>query len=347
MLLKYLIAATIISVNLQGAGSSFQGRNVIEGTVTAGERPVSEARVFLKNDGYGQIAQTYTDGSGRFRFGSLSSGNYYVEVDPVGTDYERQTQRVEARPFSARGSGAAEVFRVTFQLLPRKAEGGADALAAARGRGTAFYQEVPKPAEMELQQAIRSFKEDAFDRGADSLKRALGIFPDYYDALVLLGTAYVNHNDFEAAVPLLKHAVEVNKGGWLAFYSLGVALVKLNQLAEGTSALRSAVALNPRSAEAAFDLGKALAKDAATEAEAIEVLKRVAQEHNKDKGMRDAYFVLASLYGKRNQYRESADALEAYMKSFGSKEIPPEQRENYKKAIERLRQKAAKAADNK
>jgi tetratricopeptide (TPR) repeat protein len=345
VLLNYLIAATLISANLYGAPAPFQDRNIIEGTVTAGNRPLSEVRVFLKNDGYGQVAQTYTDSSGRFRFGRLASGNYYVEVDPAGTDYERQTQRVEARPFSARGAGAAEVFRVTFQLAPRKLERGADALAAARGRGTAFYQDVPKPAEMELQQAIQSFKEDAFDRGADSLKRALGIFPDYYDALVLLGTGYVNRNDFAAAVPLLKRAVEVNKGGWLAFYSLGIALVKLNQLADGTGALRNAVALNPRSAEAAFDLGKALAKDAATEAEAIEVLKRVTQERSK--GVRDAYFVLASLYGKRNQYRESADALEAYMKSFGSKEMPPEQRENYKKAIERLRQKAAQTAGSK
>jgi tetratricopeptide (TPR) repeat protein len=342
MLLNYFIA-TLISVSLYGAPAQPQNRNIIEGTVTADGRPVSEARVFLKNDGYSQIGQTYTDGSGRFRFGGLSSGNYYVEVDPVGTDYERQTQRVEAQPFSARG-GAAEVFRVTFQLASRKSERNADASAAAKGKGTVFYQEVPKPAELELEQAVRSLKEDAFDSAAASFKRALDIFPDYYDALVLLGTAYVNRNNFEDAVPLLKRAVEVNKGGWLAFYSLGVAQVKLNQLAEGTSALRSAVAINPHSVEAAFDLGKALAKDAATEAEAIEVLKRVAQERNK--GGRDAYFILASLYGRRKQYRESADALEAYVKTFGPKEIPPEQLDNYKKAIERLRQKA-KTGDSK
>jgi tetratricopeptide (TPR) repeat protein len=227
-----------------------------------------------------------------------------------------------------------------FQLVPRKSERDAAALAAARRKGTVFYQEVPKPAEMEFQQGVQSLKEDAFDNGAASLKRALGIFPDYYDALVLLGTAYVNRDDFASAVPLLKRAVGVNKAGWLAFYSLGVALTRSNQPAEGVEALRSAVALNPRSAEAGLELGKVLAKDASTQAEAIEVLKRVTQERNK--GMRDAYFILASLYGKRNQYNESADALEAYMKSFGSKEISQEQRESYKKAIERLRQKAAK-----
>lgn len=334
MLLNYLIAATLVFAGLYGAPVQSQYRNVIEGTVTAGGRPVSEVRVFLKNDGYAQIGQTYTDSSGRFRFGGLAGGNYYVEVDPVGTEYERQTQRVEAQPFGAR-PGAAEVFRVTFQLSPKKAEGNADALAA-RGKGTVFYQAVPRPAELELEQAIKSFKEDSFENGAAALKRALTIFPDYYDALVLLGTSYVNRDDFEEAVPLLKRAVEVNKGGWLAFYSLGVAQIKLNQLAEGTGALRSAVALNPHSAEAAFDLGKALAKGAATEAEGIELLRRVAQERK----VRDAYFILASLYGRRSQYRESADALEAYVKSFGPKEISPEQRENYRKAIERLREKA-------
>jgi hypothetical protein len=35
------------------------------------------------------------------------------------------------------------------------------------------------------------------------------------------------------------------------------------------------------------------------------------------------------------------------VKSFGSNEIPTEQRENYKKAIERLRQKAAQAVGSK
>jgi tetratricopeptide (TPR) repeat protein len=343
--LNYLIAATLVLVNLYGAPVQSQNRNIIEGSVNAGDRPVSEARVFLKNDGYGQVAQTYTDSSGRFRFTGLAGGNYYVEVDPVGTDYERQTQRVEARPFSTRGAGAAEVFRVMFQLVPRKSERSAEALAAARRKGTVFYQDVPKPAETEFQQGVQSLKEDAFDNGAASLKRAIGIFPDYYDALVLLGTAYVNRDDFASAVPLLRHAVEVNKGGWLAFYSLGVALTRSNKPADGVAALRSAVALNPHSAEAGLELGKALAKDAATQAEAIEVLKKVTQERNK--GAREAYFILASLYGKRNQYQESADALEAYMKAFGSKEISQEQRENYKKAIERLRQKASKPNDAK
>ena len=108
MLLNFFIAATLILVNLNAAPVSLpvslQDRNIIEGTVNAGDRPVSEARVFLKNDGYGQMAQTYTDASGRFRFSGLAGGNYYVEVDPAGTDYERQTQRVEARPFSARAA---------------------------------------------------------------------------------------------------------------------------------------------------------------------------------------------------------------------------------------------------
>ena len=177
------------------------------------------------------------------------------------------------------------------------------------------------------------------------MKRSLEIFPDYYDALVLLGTAYVNRDDFENAVPLLERAVEVNKNGWLAFYSLGVARTKSNQLAGGTEALRRAVELNPQSVEVSMDYAKALARDPKTEEGAIQMFSKVAHDHGKDG--RDAYFMLASLYSKRARYGEAADALEAYVKSLAPGEVTQEQRENYKKAIERLRQKAAEAKSSK
>ncbi|MGB8510454.1 MAG: carboxypeptidase regulatory-like domain-containing protein [Pyrinomonadaceae bacterium] len=317
------------------------GRNVIEGNVIAGDRPLSEAHVFLKNDGYGEIKQTYTDGSGRFRFAGLQAGNYYVEVDPLGTDYQRQTQRVEAQPFGLRGGNAAEIFRVNFQLVAQKPKNGAanDSRSLTRGsKRIVFYQDVPETAKVEFQRGAQSLKENAFDTGAASLKRSLEMFPDYYDALVLLGTAYVNRDEFENALPLLKHAVEVNKNGWLAFYSLGIAQTKSNQLADGTEALRHAVELNPQSVEASMDYAKALAKNAKTEEEAIQLFKKVTQDHGKDG--RDAYFMLASLYSKHTRYNEAADALEAYMKSLGTTEMTQEQKENYSKAIQRLRRKA-------
>src|ERR671926_1752056 len=118
-----LVRVVLILGAVLAAAPTFQQRSTIEGMVIAENRPVVNARVFLKDDGYAQVNQGYTDGSGRFRFPGVLSGVYYVEVDPVGTDYERASQRVEAVPFSGRSRSAGEIFRVTFELHPKKVRG--------------------------------------------------------------------------------------------------------------------------------------------------------------------------------------------------------------------------------
>ena len=68
---------------------AYQNRNTIEGRVqTSDHQPISEVRVFLKNDSYSEIATTYTDGSGRFRFLNLVSGVYYVQIEPGALNFE-------------------------------------------------------------------------------------------------------------------------------------------------------------------------------------------------------------------------------------------------------------------
>ena len=90
-------ASLLLSFNcfLAEPGLIQQGRNTVEGRVTTSDnRPLENVRVFLLSDFYGQLAQTYTDGSGRYQFRGLRRANYYVQVEPSGTGYERQTQRV-------------------------------------------------------------------------------------------------------------------------------------------------------------------------------------------------------------------------------------------------------------
>src|SRR6266480_7001710 len=106
-------------------GSLIQGRNSIEGRITTPDnKSLDNVRVFLLNDTYGQRAQTYTNGSGRYQFSGLAPGNYYVQVEPAGTGYERQTQRVEVNPYDPLGSGGSEIFRLDIVLRPEKSQSG-------------------------------------------------------------------------------------------------------------------------------------------------------------------------------------------------------------------------------
>jgi tetratricopeptide (TPR) repeat protein len=81
----------------------------------------------------------------------------------------------------------------------------------------AFYQPVPEAAKAQYEKGVKAAASDKHDEAVAALKEAIAAYPDYYDALTLLGTEYVNRQDFESAVPILKHAVEVNKKGLLPF----------------------------------------------------------------------------------------------------------------------------------
>jgi tetratricopeptide (TPR) repeat protein len=335
-----LAAVIAIFVTLPSIHTVVQSKNSIEGRVlTNDNKPLPNVRVFLLNDGYSQRAQTYTDGSGRFQFRNLGTGNYYVQIEPAGTGYERQSQRVEVNPYNPSGLGGAEIFRVDFVLKPETSAKKTDA-ADERGRGpgnVVFVQDVPENAREAYQRGAQSLKRNDLRMAEINLTRAIELFPDYYEALELLGSEYVKHGQYDAAAPIFAHAVEVNKNAWHSFYGLGVALLELDRRAEGLEALRRAVALNPKSINATMRLGMELAKDDRFTDEAISLLTATTQMAGKR--LPDAYLALAAVQSKSRHYREAADALEAYLVATPS----TDQRESIKRKIEELKQKARAA----
>jgi len=314
-----------------------QGRNTVEGRVTTSEnRPLENVRVFLLSDFYGQLAQTYTDGSGRYQFRGLRRANYYVQVEPSGTGYERQTQRVEVNAPDLTGNGGADYYRADFVLKPDRA--GKRVGEDASPKTAIFYQNVPGPARDAFKQGAQSLERNELGAAEVALVQAIRLFPDYYDALELLGSMYVKYAQYDAALPLLGHAVEVNQRGWQAFYSLGVALIESKRLAEGLDALRRARTLNPDSINVNMRLGLELAKDERSHEEALTALMKVTDLAGKR--LPDAYLALASVYAKRKQYSEEANALEGFLRAVP--DTP--QREAIKRKIIELRQRAKSEA---
>jgi tetratricopeptide (TPR) repeat protein len=197
-----------------------------------------------------------------------------------------------------------------------------------------FHQDIPENAKKEFERGMKSFEKNDFNGAAQALKKAIEIFPDYYDALEVLGTEYVKHNDYNSAMPLLEKAVAVNKDGWRGFYSLGVAKLETKQREEGIKSLKRAAELNPDSANINMRLGMALAVDDSARSEAIQAFERV-KKTAKD-SIPNVYFYLGALYSRNNQYKEAADAWETFLKLYPQ---TPE-KENIKKMIEQFRQKA-------
>jgi Flp pilus assembly protein TadD len=303
-----------------------QNTNAISGHVSSSQRnPLPDLRVELLNEVDTVIQSVKTDGSGLFVFRKLSDGTFQVRVQTLGTNYVSQTKRVElTRPH---GFGAAfeeiEFVLSTNRTTPSTAKA-----------GVVFVQEVPEQARKLYQKASDLLeKPDKHKEALAVLKNALEVYPQYFDALEMLGTEQVKDREYEPAIPVLTKALEINSRAYNSCFALGVAQYNLKQLQPAIESFRRAVLLNDKSINANLWLGIALRQTSKLD-EAEASLKR--SDALAESKLPDAHWQLALLYNQLKRYKEAADELEAFLK------VQPDARdaELIKKLIQRLRQQS-------
>jgi len=303
-----------------------QSLNSISGHVANDQHaPVRDLRVELLNEVDTVIQTVKTDGSGLFVFRKLSDGTFQVRVQTYGTDYIGQTKRVElTRP---RAFGAV-VEQVDFVLRSQLRT------ANAARPGVVFVQEVPEEARKQYQRGSELLKKpEKREEALAALKKAIDIYPQYFDALEMLGSEQVKQKEYESAVPVLAKAVEVNSRGYASWYALGVAQYNLKQLPAALDSLRRAVSLNERSINANLWLGMVLRQTARLdEAETyLQLANRLAEMK-----LPEPHWQLALLFNQLKRFKEAADELEVFLK------VQPDTRdvELIKKLIVRLREQS-------
>jgi len=265
---------------------------------------VSSIRISVTDESYQPIRTVFTDTSGRFRFGGLSSGVYYLKVEPAGMPFEEQTLRLDLQAVRVRGG--SEPYPVDIILKRKK-----DATAVPERRGTVFAQTVPDAARSEYEHGLNSIKDNKSDQAIDALKKAVDLFPDYYLALELLGTEYVKRGEFDPAVPILTHALEVNHAAPKSMYALGIAHLKLHRPAEALRWLKSAADIDSSNANVFMYLG--LAYGGNGEFGESETAFKKAYQLGGDQ-VAEVHLYLASIYDKQQRYSEAARELEIYLK---------------------------------
>lgn len=322
-------AATIALAALFSAvpPSALAQSAIIDGLVTGPNgQPVDNAHVTLTDDSYSPLSSKYTDASGRFRF-SVTASTYYVEIEAPGKPYKPKRERVEVNP-SPFGRGG-EIFRVDVTLAADRPAND----AGSRATGVRFVQQIPEGARKEYERGVQLIREKP-DEGAEALRQAITLFPDYYDARELLGTELVKSGKYADALPLLTRAVEINPSGELSFYALGVLNYRSSKYAEAVAPLKSASALNPKSANIALYLGLALWRSGDAKS-GEEYLKRAYE--NGAKAVPDLHLALTSIYIQAKRKREAAAQLRLLLK-----EVPNlKDRDKIKALIDKLEKDAA------
>lgn len=286
---------------------------------------VSNVRISIQDENYQPLYTAFVDSSGRFTK-RVRTGRYIIRIETTGTPYEEhQTGWIELSSLRKVG-GASEVYPIDFTLKFRKGE------APPGTTTTVFAQDVPRPALKEYEKATKELKNSKSDQAIAALKKAVEIFPDYYDALEALGIEDVKTGRYDDAIPLLTHAVQINKRSPRCMYGLGVAYLKLNRLQEAVEWLEKSSQLEPNSANTqmmlglAYGTGGALDKSEAALKKALQIGGMAAAE---------AHFYLAGLYNKQEKFGDARQELEAYLKDAKNLKDPAQ----VKAMIENLKQK--------
>ena len=317
-----------------------QNAHVLQGKVItpSGSQPTSPVRVKLTFNGRA-ILETFTDLSGRFSFPGLARGNYQLTADGDGINFETTSVYAQVSAFGS----APQSFTQDIQMRPiaRKP-------AAQAGVINAFTQNVPAAARDALASGTKFAEEGKFAEAVADMRKAIRIFPEYFDAHLELGNLFLKAQQFQEAIAELDLARQINPNDERAYQSFGLLLMKQKNFAVAVAIFAEAARLNPENPTNAVMRATALIHQAANTSDAAPstedrnyLLTRaemaIAQASNlSENKLKPDSMTMALFYELKGEPDRAASELEAYLKKTPQlKTSEPLQNE-----IKRLREKA-------
>jgi tetratricopeptide (TPR) repeat protein len=238
VVMNYFRFAVFAVISLAGTSLSLaQNANVLQGKVItpSGTQPTNPVRVKLTFNGR-PIHETFTDLSGRFSFPGLSRGTYQLTAEGDGLTFE--TTAVYA-DISAFGS-APQSFTQDIQLRPIRHKP-----MAQPGVVNAFTQEIPTAAKQALDAGLKLAEEGQTEAAVENMRKAIQIFPDYFDAHLQLGNTFLKQAQLNEAIAELDRARQINPNDERAYQSFGLLLLKQRNYAVAVAVFAEAGRLNP------------------------------------------------------------------------------------------------------
>ena len=291
-----------------------QNANVLQGKVIApsGTPPTNPVRVKLTFSGR-HIHETFSDLSGRFSFPGLSRGVYQLTAEGDGKIFETTSVYAEV---SALGS-APQTFTQDIHLrpIPQKPP-------AQTGVINAFTQAVPEAAKQAYAAGLKFVEEGKTDAAIENMRRAIQIFPDYFDAHLQLGNIFLKQDKFNEAIAELDLARQVNPNDERAYQSFGLLLMKQNNFPMAVAIFSEAGRLNPTNPMNAVMRATALVHQAAATNEGEDrtfLLARaeaaIAQGSNlSENKLKPDIMTMALFYELKGEGERAATELESYLK---------------------------------
>ena len=239
-----ILASSAPDVRAQRDG--VMGSAEVHGQVryAVGGAPAERVMVRVERYDGGLVGQTLTDSSGAFRFSGLEKAQYTVTVRAAG--YRDAQQQINLKTSTSE--------YVVLQLAPDRSE--TDKSAAALSPGIVDAN-APPEAQKEFALGRKALlDEKKVDEGRKHLEKAISLYPNFLEAQLLLGTAFMETRDWSKAEVALRRAVEINPKTAQPYIALGEVCRQQARYQDAEKVLLEGLKLDERAWQAHFTLGR-------------------------------------------------------------------------------------------
>jgi Tfp pilus assembly protein PilF len=308
-LLVLIYAASPSRSSSQAGGGSIVGQV----RISPGNEIKAPVMITLSSRGM-TINSIYTDNEGRFGFNGLPGNLYHVMINEQG--YAPVEQEV------ALDAVIATMQVLTIYLVPKDASKSADQVKGGNTRladSAQYNQQIPKPARKEFDKGIRADKNGKPDEAIKYYQKAVGLYPQFYEARNNLGSALLSKSKFPDAQEQFEQVVKMNPSDAAAYFNLGNLCLLTQQLDKGQQWVAQGLSKQPDSAFGHFLQGSLYAQTGKpNEAEAA--LRRSLEL---DPVMSKAHLALVNLYLRQKRNHEAAAELRDFLKTFPEDPFAP------------------------
>lgn len=290
---RRLVGTAAVFLCLAATGLSSQedpggGREISGFVRTAGSnQPVQGVLISLHSDAGEIIAQTTPEGSGQFGFGGLRRGTYYVSARAPG--YREASTRADLN--------LARHLTVQLFLIPdRRSEPQAPAQASPVDQR---QLRIPENARKEFEQGTKElFENKSPEASLPHLRKAVELYPEYYEAYHLMGTIYLDQRQGEQAEGMFNHALEINPQFAPAYFALGALRNAEGKPAEAEKFLRRGLELQPDAWQGHLEICQTYF----SQGQLPQAEQHAARAHELKPELPVVHLVLANIYVARGSY---------------------------------------------
>src|SRR5258708_3403244 len=252
-MMTYRVFATALLVVLISLNAHAQQGNSIRGKVrNSSGVNMSQVIVSIETGNGSPFSQTATNNEGDFFFGGLTDTSYVLVNSAL--DYNPVSEQVEfVNRTGPNSPGESRAIDIT--LTPK-----GDVRPPRPGLN--FVQNIPKAAQTSYESALKLSKQGKKEESIAALREAIRIFPDYFNAHLVLGSEFTKAGKHGEAIAQLDEARRINPTDDRTYELFGLVLTQQGKFAVAAAVFAEASRLNPLDPQYSLMRGMALIEQA-------------------------------------------------------------------------------------